>query len=146
MTWPLWMTNSFSTGMPCHLINKYLLFYSQVTLKSSWPNNDHKVTVKHHFIDTHLIWTLHYYGQFALSLLHFSKSNPLNKDTPLKRTLSMASSVSVLLWFDCMSSKAVDPYSCTGTVLLLFLLFSALEKKKYTLFKMCYVHFFKKCF
>ena len=38
--------------------------------------------------DTCLIWTPHYYGQFALSLgkespYVFSKFNPLNTDTPL---------------------------------------------------------------
>ena len=48
----------------------------------------------------------HYYRQFALSLRKesphsFSKFNPLNTDTPSIRTLSMASSVSVLTGFDC---------------------------------------------
>ena len=43
-------------------------------------------TVKPLFTDTRLIWTSHYYGQFAFSLLKespniFSELNPLNVDT-----------------------------------------------------------------
>ena len=42
----------------------------------------------------------HYYGQFALSMgkespYIFSKFNPLNRDTPLIRTLSMVPSMSL---------------------------------------------------
>ena len=53
------------------------------------------------FADTCLIGTPHYYGQFALSLgkenlYIFSKSNPLNTDSPLIRTLSIAPSMSYL--------------------------------------------------
>ena len=51
-------------------------------------------------------WTPPYYGQFALFLgkkspYVSSKLNPLNTDTPLTQTLSMASSVSILTRFDC---------------------------------------------
>ena len=58
-------------------------------------------TVKPRFTDTH------FYGQFSLSLgkespYTFSKFNPLNMDTPLIQTLSMASSVSILKKFDCI--------------------------------------------
>ena len=46
------------------------------------------------------------YGQFALSMGEenpyiFTNFNPLNTDTPLIRTLSMAPSVTVLTGFDC---------------------------------------------
>ena len=64
-------------------------------------------TVKPRFtLDTLLIRTPHFYGQFALSLRKespymFSKFNPLNTDTPFIRTLSMVPSVSVLTEFDC---------------------------------------------
>ena len=63
------------------------------------------ITVKPCFTDTRLICTPHYYGQFALSLgkespYIFSKFNPLNMNTLLIRTLSMALSVSIL--FKCM--------------------------------------------
>ena len=64
-------------------------------------------TVKPRFtLDTLLIRTPHFYGQFALSLRKespymFSKFNPLNTDTPSIRTLSMVPSVSVLTEFDC---------------------------------------------
>ena len=54
---------------------------------------------------THFIQTPHYYGQFALSLgkenpYIFFKLNPLNTDTPLIQTLSMARSVFVVTEFD----------------------------------------------
>ena len=63
-------------------------------------------TVKPRFMDTHLIQTPHYYTQFALSLgkespYIFSKFNPINTDTPLIQTLSMAPPVSILTGFDC---------------------------------------------
>ena len=64
-------------------------------------------TVKTRFTpDTCLIQTPHFYGQFALSLgkqspYIFSKSIPLDTDTPLIRTLSMVPLVSVLTEFDC---------------------------------------------
>ena len=50
--------------------------------------------------------TLHYYGQFALSLgkenpYILSKFNPLNTDTPFIRTLSMVPSPFALTEFDC---------------------------------------------
>ena len=50
--------------------------------------------VKPCFVDTRLIWTPHYYSQFALSLgketpYIFSKFNPLNKDFPLTWTCSI---------------------------------------------------------
>ena len=49
----------------------------------------HVNTVKPPFTDTRLIWTLQYYGQFALSLgkeipYTFYKFNPLNTDTQLQ--------------------------------------------------------------
>ena len=58
---------------------------------------------------THLIRTPHN-GQFVLSLgkkhpyiiSQFNLLNRLNTDTPLIRTLSMASSVSILTVFDCL--------------------------------------------
>ena len=65
------------------------------------------LTVKPRFTpDTHLMRTPHFYGELALSLgkqSHYilSKFNPLNTDTPFKRTLSMVPSVSVLTEFDC---------------------------------------------
>ena len=48
------------------------------------------------FMDTLLIWTPHYYGQFALSLgkespYIFSKVNPHNTDTSLLRTVCFVS-------------------------------------------------------
>ena len=54
--------------------------------------------------------TPHYYGQFALSLgkeipYIFSKSNPLNTDTPLIRTLFMTPSVTVLKGFERTTSE-----------------------------------------
>ena len=57
-------------------------------------------------MDTRLIQTCHYYGQFALSLglgspYIFSKFDPLNTDSPIIQTLPMAPSVSVLPEFDC---------------------------------------------
>ena len=57
--------------------------------------------------DTRLnIQTSYYYGQFALSRglgspYIFSKFDPLNMDSPIIQTLSMAPSVSVLPRFDC---------------------------------------------
>ena len=58
-------------------------------------------TVKPCFANIRLIRTPHYYGQFALSPSKespylFSKSNLLNTDIPLIRTLSMAPSMSYL--------------------------------------------------
>ena len=64
-------------------------------------------TVKPRFtLDTLSIRTPHFYGEFALSLgkqspYILSKSNPLDTDTPLIRTLFMVPSVSVLTEFDC---------------------------------------------
>ena len=63
------------------------------------------VTVKPYFIDTCLIRTPDYCRQFVLSLekenpFIFSKFNPLNTDTLLIQTLSMALSVSTLTGFD----------------------------------------------
>ena len=63
-------------------------------------------TAKSFFTDTCLVSTSHYYGQFALSLgkespYMSSKLNPLNTDTPLIQTLSMAPSASMLVGFDC---------------------------------------------
>ena len=62
--------------------------------------------VKARFTDNHFIRTILYYGQFSLSLEKegnylFSKFNPLNTNTPLIRTLSMAPSVPVLAGFAC---------------------------------------------
>ena len=62
------------------------------------------ITVKLCFIDTCLIRTPDYCGQFVLSLekenpFIFSKFNPLNTDTLLIQTLSMALSVSTLTGF-----------------------------------------------
>ena len=77
-------------------------------------------TVKTRFTpDTCLIQTPHFYGQFALSLgkqspYILSKSNPLDTDTPLIRTLSMVPSVSVLTEFDCVLCTS----HCTGTVIM----------------------------
>ena len=77
-------------------------------------------TVKPRFtLDTLLIRTPHFYGQFALSLgkqspYILSKSNPLDTDTPLIRTLSMVPSVSVLTEFDCVLCTS----HCTGTVIM----------------------------
>ena len=63
-------------------------------------------TVKPCFWDTRLIRTAHYLVLFALSLGKespniFSKFNLLNTDTPLKGTLCVAPSVSILTGFDC---------------------------------------------
>ena len=63
-------------------------------------------TVKPSFMDTRLIRTPHYYGQFVLFLgkktpYIFSKFNPLNTDTSLIRTISTDPSMSVLTGFDC---------------------------------------------
>ena len=77
-------------------------------------------TVKPRFtLDTLLIRTPHFYGQFALSLgkqspYILSKSNPLDTDTPLIRTLFMVPSVSVLTEFDCVLCTS----HCTGTVIM----------------------------
>ena len=65
-------------------------------------------TVIPRFAVTRLIRTPH--GQFALSLGKespdiFSKFYPLNTDTPLKRTPSMAPEVSVLTGFDCTTFR-----------------------------------------
>ena len=67
-------------------------------------------TVKPLFTDAHLIWTPHYYGQFALSLGNespciFSKFNPLNTNTPLIRTLFMTPSVTALKGLDRTTSE-----------------------------------------
>ena len=56
-------------------------------------------------MDTCLVWTSHYYGQFAFfpgkeSPYVSSKLNPLNTDSPLIQKLSMAPSVSMLVGFD----------------------------------------------
>ena len=63
------------------------------------------IIVKPLFTDACLIWTPDYCRQFVLSLEKespyiFSKFNPLNADTLLIWTLSMAPSVSVLTGFD----------------------------------------------
>ena len=77
-------------------------------------------TVKTRFTpDTCLIQTPHFYGQFALSLgkqspYIFSKSNPLDTDTPLIRTLSMVPLVSVLTEFD----RVLCTWHCTGTLIM----------------------------
>ena len=62
--------------------------------------------------DSCLIWTPHYYRQFALSLgkespknYIFSNFNPLNTDTPLVRMLSMAPLVSILMGCGCTLAK-----------------------------------------
>ena len=57
-------------------------------------------------MESHLIWTRCYYGQFALSLgkeslYMFFEFNPVNTDTPLKWTLSMAPTVPALIGFYC---------------------------------------------
>ena len=63
--------------------------------------------------------TLHYYGQFALSLgkenpYILSKFNPLNTDTPFIRTLSMVPSLFALTEFDCTLSTS----HCTETMIM----------------------------
>ena len=70
-----------------------------------------KQSKKLRFTDTRLIPTPRYYGHFALSLskqaMHFLSIQPLNTDTPLKQTLSMAPLVSsVSTGFDCISLHA----------------------------------------
>ena len=88
-------------------VNKQIeTFENTVTLPYYTRASLQLVTEEPRFTDTRLIQTLHYYGQFALSLVKegpyiFSKFNPLNTDTPLIRTFSMAPSVSVLTGFDC---------------------------------------------
>ena len=78
-----------------------LLLFFRCTLSESpiidLPSrtNPNSFTVKSRFTDTRLIRTPCYYGQFALSLgkespYIFSKFKPLNTDTPLIGTLSMA--------------------------------------------------------
>ena len=52
------------------------------------------------------MWTHRYFGQFALSLgkeslYMFFEFNPVNTDTPLKWTLSMAPTVPALIGFYC---------------------------------------------
>ena len=69
------------------------------------------VTVKPCFIDTCLIHTPDYCRQFVLSLekenpFIFSNFNPLNTDTLLIWTLSMALSVSLLTGFDYIQLNA----------------------------------------
>ena len=64
------------------------------------------VQSKPRFTDTRSIQKQHFYGQFALflgkeSAYIFSKINPLNTDTRLIRTLSMAHSMSVLTGIYC---------------------------------------------
>ena len=63
--------------------------------------------------------TLHYYGQFALSLGKenphiLSKFNPLNTDTPFIRTLSMVPSPFALTEYDCTLSTS----HCTETMIM----------------------------
>ena len=71
------------------------------------PLNTDTVLQSNTALDTHSLWTPHYYRQFTLSLGRkeasyiFFKYNPLNTDTPLIWTLPMARSVSVLTAFDC---------------------------------------------
>ena len=69
------------------------------------------VTVKPCFIDTCLIRTPDYCRQFVLSLekenpFIFSNFNPLNMETLLISTLSMALSVSILTGFDYIQLNA----------------------------------------
>ena len=79
----------------------------------------HPNTVNLRFTDTRLIRTPHHYGQVALSpgkeSPHiFCKFNPLDADTPLLRTLSMAPSVSVLTGYDCIRTQ-LDLFTPSGT-------------------------------
>ena len=67
-------------------------------------------------MDTRLIQTSHYYGQFALSLglgnlYIFSKFDPLNMDSLIIQTLSMAPSLSVSLEFGCTLSSEIPQNS-----------------------------------
>ena len=64
-------------------------------MKKTVVKNNNTPTVKPHFMDTRLIWTPYYFGLFSLSLgkestCIFPKFNPLNTDTPLIWTLSLA--------------------------------------------------------
>ena len=64
------------------------------------------LTVKARSMDTHLLWTPHYCGQFDFSQRKespyiFFKFNSLNTDTPLIQRLSMAPSVSILMEYHC---------------------------------------------
>ena len=93
-------------------------------------HNDYFSVVKPHFRDTCVIWTPHYYRQFALSLGQgkkvlwyiFSKFNQFNMDTLLIRTPSTAvwthTSVAVLTGFDCTSFSLfnwLDRLLCSGS-------------------------------
>ena len=65
------------------LLGEDLCWYNKVILVTI---ETYICTVKSHFTDTCLIWTPHYYGQFALSLgkespYIFSKFDPHNTDT-----------------------------------------------------------------
>ena len=77
-------------------------------------------TVKPRFtLDTLLIWTPHFYGEFALSLRKqspyiLSKFNPLNTDTTFIRTLSMVPSPFALTEYDCTLSTS----HCTETMIM----------------------------
>ena len=63
-------------------------------------------------MDTHLIQTPHYDGQFALSqekkAFFFSKLNSPNTNTPLIQKLSMSLSVSVVMRFDCINFQLLQ--------------------------------------
>ena len=77
-------------------------------------------TVKPRFtLDTLLIRTPHFYGEFALSLRKqspyiLSKFNPLNTDTTFIRTLSMVPSPFALTEYDCTLSTS----HCTETMIM----------------------------
>ena len=84
--WVFWCCCYYFLDAPCQRA-------PSLTCLQEW--NPNSFTVKSRFTDTRLIRTPCYYGQFALSLgkespYIFSKFKPLNTDTPLIGTLSMA--------------------------------------------------------
>ena len=87
------------TPLHGHMLNADISLLSKDSLLSCpWG----KKSLTFSLNSTRLIWTPHYYKQFALSLgkespYIFSKVNPLNMDTPVIQTFTIAPSVSILM-------------------------------------------------
>ena len=108
------------TPLHGHMLNADISLLSKDSLLSCpWG----KKSLTFSLNSTRLIWTPHYYKQFALSLgkespYIFSKVNPLNMDTPVIQTLSMAPLSVHFNGLDCASQCTGPERIATGLEIL----------------------------
>ena len=108
------------TPLHGHMLNADISLLSKDSLLSC-PWGEKSLTFS--LNSTRLIWTPHYYKQFALSLgkenpYIFSKVNPLNMDTPVIQTLSMAPLSVHINGLDCASQCTGPERIATGLEIL----------------------------